>query len=94
MGSSKSKTEEKDVIIAQNASGGGISTSDTHVQINNILLSAALAIFVLAVFAIIWKKLKERQKKWIQNRVDSEFLRRMRLRLSGRREREEEVPDA
>lgn len=89
MGKSYSKTEEKEVIIAQNASGGSITAVESHIQITNILLASTLTIIAVAIIIIIWKKLKDKQKKWIGKHVETELIRKMRLRLSGRREREE-----
>lgn len=87
MGNSYSKTEDKEVIIAQN--GGSNTAVQSHIQINNILLASALTIFAVIIVILIYKKLKDRQKKWIEKHVESQFIRRMRLRLSGKRDREE-----
>lgn len=91
MGKSYSKTEEKEVFITQNSSGGGNSATEYegeyHVKLNNMLISFLLALMVLIIIIIIYLKTKKTYKEWIGRQMDKAFVRRMRLRLSGRAER-------
>ncbi|CAG4981361.1 unnamed protein product [Colias eurytheme] len=96
MGICYCKTEDKELIIAQTSSGGtngaSLSESENHVRINNILLSVILVIIALIIFTLNdsnnW--VKQRHKKWIGDRVNSEMVPRMRLRMSGRSDPERE----
>lgn len=93
MGKPYSKIEEKEVIITQNSSGSnaaGISETENHVRINNVLITTFLALIAVVIITLLCFKLKERHKKWIDGRINAEFLRRMRYRLSGRRGPEQE----
>lgn len=91
MGKPYSKIEDKEVIIAQNASGGKNSASDqeqeNHIKYNNILITTFLILAFIVVLTFVFIKLKNRHKKWIEKRVNSEFLRMMRNRLSMKRDR-------
>ena len=94
MGRSYSKTEDREIVIAQTSSGGtnsaSLSESENHIRIKNMLNTVLLVIIALVIFTLICIKIKQRQKKWIGDRVNSEFMRRMRLRMSGRRDPERE----
>lgn len=87
MGKSYSKEEEKPVIIAQ--SGGGttnVITSDleTHLNINNCLITAALVVLAIILIYAGCRKYKKAERTWIEERIQNEFIRRMRERISGR----------
>lgn len=90
MGKSYSKTEDKEVIITQNASGGSNTASDSeqenHIKFNNILMTTFLVLIIIVILALIYKKMIKGYKKWIDQQVDTAFIRRMRQRLSGRRD--------
>lgn len=94
MGKSYSKTEDKEILITQNAAGSNagaaVTDQEAHVLTNNILVTTVLVVLLVLLIAVLCLKAKEKQQKWIQKRIDSEFVRRMRLRLSGRREQNNE----
>lgn len=83
-----SKVEDKEVIINQNASGGSNNAreeeSESHIKINNILITTFLVMITVILIYYMYVKAKASHKKWIEERVNSEFLKRVRSRLSGR----------
>lgn len=95
MGKTHLKTEEKEVIITQNAAGSnknsGASDQDveTHIVTNNVLITVVLVIVVIAIYRNIriyfgCRKWRNSERKWMENKMQNEFIRRMRQRLSGR----------
>lgn len=89
MGKSYSKTEEKDIIIAQNASRGNNGASDTeqeyHIKFNNVLITTFLVLMAIVILAVIYQKLVKKHKRWINQQVDSAFIRRMRQVIKNRK---------
>lgn len=95
MGKSYSKIEDKEVIIAQTAAGAGKNTAtetetEAHVRTNNILLITLIVIVTIVFLGILYKLLKKHQKNEIEKQVQLQFVRRMRMRLSGRKACEED----
>lgn len=89
MGKSYSKTEDKEIMITQNAAGSngaGISDKDieTHILTNNILISVVLVVFIAATVCLGCKIWRKKERKWMEKRMQTEFIRRIRQRLSGR----------
>ncbi|PZC77362.1 hypothetical protein B5X24_HaOG203522 [Helicoverpa armigera] len=86
MGQTYNKQEEKEVIISQNAIGdnGATGTAADHLQANNILLSIFLAVLGIGMMIFIFKFYKKCHSKWIRKEIQSDFMRRIQSRLSGR----------
>lgn len=83
MGKSYSKEEEKPVIIAQNG-GGTKNDVDTHLNINNCLITAAFVVLAIILIYAGCRKYKKAERTWIERRIQNECIRRMRKRISGR----------
>ncbi|KAJ2950374.1 hypothetical protein O0L34_g8617 [Tuta absoluta] len=94
MGKPYSKTEDKEIIIAQTTGAGGnsagISDQEVHLTTNNILLSVILGFGLLLILYLGYKQYYRCHKKWIHKEMQTSFLRRVRERLSGRRARDED----
>lgn len=90
MGKTNSKIEQKEVIIAQNG-GQGNSAVESQPEIayymerNNILIAIVLGVFGFIILLFLVKKFKEWHHNWMKTEIQSEFVRRMQMRLSGRR---------
>ncbi|KPJ08051.1 hypothetical protein RR48_04158 [Papilio machaon] len=87
MGKSYSKEEDKEVIITQNAAGSnnaGTSEIEKHIITNNILLTVALVIFLAGAIYLGCKCWRRSERNWMEGRMQAEYFRRMRQRLSGR----------
>ncbi|CAH0717078.1 unnamed protein product, partial [Brenthis ino] len=89
MGKYYSKNEDKEILINQNAVGsnGAVlaeTNLQTHMLTNNILIAVVLVLFV--VFSIYFgcKAWRKKERKWIEKRMQTEFVRRIRQRLSGK----------
>lgn len=91
MGKSYSKVEEKEIVIAQNSGANSVSLSEDHIKINNILITTLMVMIAIAVLIVLCLKLKEKHKKYIEDRVSAEFVRRMRSRLSGKRDQRQDA---
>lgn len=89
MGKSYSKTEDKEIIIAQTAGAGKNSATDSEteshgIELNNALLITILVLIGIGIMVFIYKKFKARQQSWMRKTIQEEFVRRLQLRLSGR----------
>lgn len=88
MGKNYSKNEDKEILITQNAAAGsntgGITEIESNIKTSNILITVALIIFICTMVYLAWKSWRNKERKWIEKRMQSEFFTRIRQRFSGR----------
>lgn len=92
MGNYKTKQEDKEIIIAQNTAGSNAANNSDNIHMtytNNILLSTIMALVACGVLYYIYTRYKRSQKRFIQREINATFVRRIQMRLSGRKATQE-----